>query len=229
LNQHKDDIPSEEYATLQDSVALMIEALETASHQSSDPVESTQTPLVHAVRTGKRGRPRIEIDPDFLREALTMRGPSGIAPVLLVDGKEICARTVQRRALDYDLVEPGHPVFVTVAQEDGTTARVHQPTTAARSDLSDEELDRIVMSILEVFPNFGRRMLAGRIASMGHSVTRERINDSYVRVHGPSSALFAHRAIHRRTYHVAGANSLWHHDGQHGKPCAHRSLVYAAG
>jgi hypothetical protein len=67
-----------------------------------------------------------------------MREPSRIAPVLMVDGKEICACTVQQQVLDYDLVKPGHPVFVTIAQEDGTNACIHPPTTAAHSDLSDE-------------------------------------------------------------------------------------------
>lgn len=69
--------------------------------------------------------------------------------------------------------------------------------------------------ILEVFPNFGRRMLAGCLHTMGHNVPRDRITASYLRVHG-APALFGDRSIERREYFVAGANSLWHHDGQHG-------------
>jgi hypothetical protein len=63
----------------------MITALEEACHQSSDPPETTSVPLAHTVRTGKRGRPRIEINSDFLREALLLEGPTGIADVLSVD------------------------------------------------------------------------------------------------------------------------------------------------
>ncbi|THH13742.1 hypothetical protein EUX98_g9686, partial [Antrodiella citrinella] len=49
----------------------------------------------------------------------------------------------------------------------------------------------------------------------GHHVPRERLTLSYARVHG-TPGIFGARTIHRRQYNVAGANSLWHHDGQHG-------------
>ena len=60
-------------------------------------------------------------------------------------------------------------------------------------------------------------MLFGRLKAAGYHVPVERIAASYLRVHGAPGS-FGGRAVHRRAYHVAGANSLWHHDGQHGKP-----------
>ncbi|KAK7020023.1 hypothetical protein R3P38DRAFT_3318934 [Favolaschia claudopus] len=49
-------------------------------------------------------------------------------------------------------------------------------------DVQVEMLDAKLTSILEVFPDFGRRMLIGRLK--GHHVPRSRIAESYLRVHG---------------------------------------------
>lgn len=60
---------------------------------------------------------------------------------------------------------------------------------------------------------------------------RERIIESYLRVYG-TPGVFGDRAIHRRVYTVAGANSLWHHDGQHGMSLdypRHHSLIIPPG
>lgn len=59
-------------------------------------------------------------------------------------------------------------------------------------------------------------MIYGHLHSNGHRVPRERIAAAYIRVHG-TPGTFAGRRIHRKVYNVAGPNSLWHHDGQHGK------------
>jgi hypothetical protein len=215
--QHQALFPPEEYATLQDSVNIMVEALEAACNQLTDPMETTPLIVAQAVRTGKRGRPRIEIDSAFLEEALALRKLTGVASAIKINNTAISARTVKRRALEHGLVEPGTAPFSVLQDPDGSVTRVHNPTSAATSNLTDEELDTILVSILEVFPLFGRRMIMGRLKAMGHQVTRQRVCDSYVRVHGIPAGVFGDRAIHRRSYHVAGANSLWHHDGQHGK------------
>ena len=46
-------------------------------------------------------------------------------------------------------------------------------------------------------------------------VSEARVRDSLERVSGVPGT-FGGRRVHRRRYQVAGANSLWHHDGQHG-------------
>jgi hypothetical protein len=70
--------------------------------------------------------------------------------------------------------------------------------------------------ILEIFPTFGRRMIAGHLRQLGHRVPTSRIRDSYYRVHGPPVS-YSNTATGRQPYQVAGPNSLAHHDGQHGK------------
>lgn len=64
--------------------------------------------------TGRPRRPHVHIEPAFLSEALNLRGPSGVAPVLVCS-----ARTVRRRALEAGLVEPVEPVYQQVRTDDG--------------------------------------------------------------------------------------------------------------
>jgi hypothetical protein len=70
--------------------------------------------------------------------------------------------------------------------------------------------------ILEIFPAFGHHMITGWLKTAGYHVPRDRVAASFLNVHGSSGA-FGDCSIHWKVYRVAGANSLWHHDGQHGK------------
>lgn len=173
---------------------------------------------MHTAHTGRRGRPRKEIDPNILEIALTEhRGPTHLAPVF-----NCSSRTVRRRALDYNIVEPGAPVYVTYEDpETGEILRLYRSSTAPMSQISDDELDDIMRRILRVFPAFGRRMIRGHLESLGVRIPRERLRESYERVNGIPQGLSGNRAVGRRVYRVAGPNSLWHHDGQHGMPLLH--------
>ncbi|KAJ6477881.1 hypothetical protein C8R47DRAFT_984653 [Mycena vitilis] len=189
----------------------MVSDLDEARHISSDPPDAPDLVVTRRVSTG--GRPRIEIDPQFLSQALDLRGTTHLARVF-----NCSSRTVRRRALAYGLALPGAPVYTDTSRPDGTVARTYSSTTRAMSTLTDEQLDTLLVSMLEVFPDFGRRMLMGRLKAAGHHVPRDRITASYLRVHG-APGRFGLRLIHRRPYTVAGANSLWHHDGQHAHWC----------
>jgi hypothetical protein len=46
---------------------------------------------------------------------------------------------------------------------DGLVTRIYRSSTRAASDIDDEELDRIMASILQVFPSLGRRMIDGHL------------------------------------------------------------------
>ncbi|TFY53903.1 hypothetical protein EVJ58_g9184 [Rhodofomes roseus] len=199
-----------EFTHLRSGVSNMVETLDKAIHRSSDPPSGPPLVVAQRVRTGRRGRPRVEIDPMFLETGLQMRGPVGLAPIF-----SCSSRTVRRRALEHNLVAPGEPVMQEVTDVAGNVLRTYTSTTPPVSALTDDELDAVVGSILAVFPNFGRRMLAGCLRSQGHRVPRTRLTTSYVRVHGVTSNVFADRRIQRRVYKVAGPNALWHHDGQH--------------
>lgn len=187
----------------------MVTALDLACHESMDPPQGAPLVVTRRVRTGRRGRPRVEIDTQFLSAALDLRGPTGIAPELGVS-----SRTVRRVALRAGLVQPAAPVFQTRVNDAGVLERTHRFTAPAVCLISDVDLDRLVASTLEIFPQFGRRMIRGHLKSQGYQIQRERIKHSYLRVHG-APAIFGDRQISRKKYRVPGPMSLAHLDGQH--------------
>lgn len=160
-----------------------------------------------------RGRPRTEVDLAFLQEALTMRQPSGIARAL----PGVSPRTIRRRAVENGLRQSGSPVY-TIREENGNQIReYHGYNPSLRlSQISQQQLDSMLVQTLISFPEFGRNLTAGHFAAQGYRVSRVQLRESYQRVQG-GPAIVGQRRIARREYHVAGPNSLWHHDGQHGK------------
>jgi hypothetical protein len=191
----------------------MVSTLDEACHQSSDLFLGRPIQVISKIHTGRRGCPRTEINPQFLQYALELRGPTGISKSL----QTCSSRTVRCRALEYGFVEPGDPVCMEEEHPDGEVVQVYTSSTAPSSTLSDEQLDSLILSILQVFPTFGRCMLCGHLLAQGHQVPCECIKNSYLQVHGSSGA-FGERSIHCKVYSVVGANSLWHHNGQHGTP-----------
>lgn len=190
----------------------MLDGLDEASRRSADPADPADFVIWQVARTGRRGRPRIEINTAFLEQALTFRGPEALSRAL--NGPS--SRTIRRRGQDAGLLERGVPVFTYARDSEGNTIRTHRSATARVSNISDDQLDTLIAQILNNFPHFGRRMLAGTLSSYGHNVPRARIVASYIRVHGITN-VFGDRRITRRIYKVAGPNALWHHDGQHGE------------
>lgn len=84
------------------------------------------------------------------------------------------------------------------------------------SQWTDEELDNAIARIRVHYHNAGLTLIRGSLLAMGQRVPRERIRQSLLRI-DPVRRIFERRTIQRRTYSVPGPNSLWHHDGQHGK------------
>lgn len=209
--QHSHLFEQDELGTMRGSVATMVAALDQACHQSSDAPDGNLPLVISRASTGRRGRPRVHIDATVLREALSYRGPTRLAPIF-----HCSSRTLRRRALELGISTPGVPVFTQEASADGTVQRRFAPQPPRVSNLRDNELDTLLADLLQTFPKFGRRMIAGWLQARGHRVPRVRITASYARVHG-APGVFGDRIIHRKVYNVAGANSLWHHDGQHGE------------
>lgn len=210
--QHRPCFPAAEYSILQSSLVTMIDGLNRAKQLSSDPSDGPAISISHRQSNGKRGRPRVYIEPHFLSFALGIRGPTGLAPAIGCHPK-----TIRRRALENGLVHAGAPVYQDTSLPDGTIQCTWTSSAPAISRISDDysALDFEVAGILELFPRFGRAMIAGVLQARGYRVPRDRIEASYRRVHG-SPAIFGDRRIIRRVYSVPGVNSLWHHDGQHG-------------
>jgi hypothetical protein len=207
----------DENRVLSESVENMVAALNRACQLASD-LPDPSLSLASRHYAGTPGRPRFEFDPHFLEFALEVRGPKEIAEVF-----GCSPRTVRRRALEHQLLQHGQTPFQDVLQNDGTVVHVRHGVIrhTRMSDISDQQLDNVVRQILRDFPDFGRRMIDGRLRAQGVRVSRARIIASYGRVHGPPAA-FSRRRITRRPYWVGGVNSIWHHDGHHSmyfSPC----------
>ncbi|KAJ6625798.1 hypothetical protein B0H10DRAFT_2161656 [Mycena sp. CBHHK59/15] len=123
--------------------------------------------LVISCRTPTGGQPQVEIDHYFLSQALDLQGTTHLSSVL-----NCSAQTVHCRALEYGLAQRRHPVYTDTPQPDNTVARSYTSTSHLISTLTDTELNTLLTSILEVFPDFGRRMLSGRLKTAGHHVLR---------------------------------------------------------
>jgi hypothetical protein len=190
----------------------MLELLDEATRQAIDPPDRIDLRVFSELRTGEPGRPRLEFDRQFLQYALRLRGPTGIASFF-----GCSPRTVRRRALELNLLDPGEPPYRdTLVNGEVVRIWIGCIRHTRLSNISDDQLDGILYEILRDFPRFGRRMIDGRLRSLDIRVPRLRLCESYLRVHGPPPSLSNRRRIQRRKYSVAGVNSLWHHDGQHG-------------
>ncbi|KAJ7741716.1 hypothetical protein B0H16DRAFT_1728491 [Mycena metata] len=119
---HRNLFSPTEFATLQQSISTMADRLDEACHLSTDPQEGPSITVVAESVTGKRGRPKKNINPAFLEEALTLRGPTGLSGVL-----HCHPRTIRRRALELGLAVPGVPVYhEEVLPDGGRKWRVYQ-------------------------------------------------------------------------------------------------------
>ncbi|KAJ7765717.1 hypothetical protein B0H16DRAFT_1717632 [Mycena metata] len=94
---HRGVYPAAEYAVLQTSISEMVTALDHACHESMDPPDAAPLVVARRVRTGRRGCPRVEIDPTFLQAALDLRGPTGIAPEIAADKAASCLACKRNR------------------------------------------------------------------------------------------------------------------------------------
>ena len=121
-----------------------------------------------------------------------------------------------------DLLEPELPVPTHIPVDLNTTTTVPR-TSLHHSAISDDELDMLIIRLQCHYTRAGIRMLDSMLRRLGHRVQYDRIRQSLLRI-DPVQRIFERIRIRRRTYHVAGPNALWHHDGQHGKSILSTSI-----
>lgn len=189
----------------------IVRLLDEAIFEANEPADEPPLQVTQFIRTGRRGRPRLEINPTFLGSALQTRGPQYIGPLL-----HCSSRTVRRRALESGLVEPQPPVFSTIEGEHGQPVVLHTTSTRPVSSMTDDELMEYIVRCRQIFPTVGVRIIRADLVNHGHRVPLKRVSETLRRLEG-APADFGIRPIQRRVYRVAGPNALWHHDGQHGK------------
>ena len=189
----------------------MLRALEGLASASQDDLTGDPIPLALTTGCGQPGRPRIQIDKQWLAYA-----NQGMTTKDIAKAVGCAPRTVRRYLILYGLSEPAPPVIQHVERPDGTYAKEWHPTGPTRSAIRNdpERLDGMVKKILDRFPNYSLNFVRAALRTEGHRVSRDHIRTSLIRVRGLQPR-FINRPIERRIYSVPEVNSLWHHDGNH--------------
>ncbi|XP_071829650.1 uncharacterized protein [Apostichopus japonicus] len=86
---------------------------------------------------------------------------------------------------------------------------------AEYSAIGDDELDNFVRQEISSNHRIGPNAVRARLFSHQHRIQRWRVRESMLRVDPGGAALRTAPSMQRRTYSVAGPNSLWHIDGNH--------------
>ncbi|KAJ7613058.1 hypothetical protein FB45DRAFT_981820 [Roridomyces roridus] len=124
-------------------------------------------------------------------------------------------------APDDDILDPQLPIPDSLPPDvhellDDHTGPTISSYTGPQSSISDDDLDTLLIRLRTHYRRAGLSMLNGMLRRLGHRVSTERVRQSLLRI-DPVRRIFERIRIRRREYHVLGPNSLWHHDGQHGK------------
>jgi hypothetical protein len=143
---------------------------------------------VVSVKTGRRGRPRKQIDPETLAHDF---GPghstsiSGMARLLGVDRK-----TLRNISLGEDI-------------------------DLSYNTLTPDELDTRIRNYFETRPDSGYPYCHGYLRSLGLRVRRCDVQASMSRVRPLAGLVRDSNPVIRRSYRVSRPNAVWHGDGYH--------------
>jgi AraC-like DNA-binding protein len=144
--------------------------------------------VIRTERTGRLGRPRKQIDRDFLRIATAANRHINMSELAECIG-------VHRNTLASHLKEEGlRPSYSTI---------------------TDEHLEDIVRAFKIQRPESGYRYLVGHLRNQGLRIQRRRVIKALRHVDGLGRRLRVRKALRRRKYHVRHPNAMWHLDGHH--------------
>ncbi|PBK83931.1 hypothetical protein ARMGADRAFT_1088908 [Armillaria gallica] len=132
--------------------------------------------------SGRGGRPQADISPQLLRSLTQSYG--GVAKIATLLGFH--PRMIRRYQLRWGLVSAGlAPRQLDFIDKSGRPHYRHHSSLPTMSSLTDEQLDHVMAEILRDYLNHGRSLIDGAIVSRGLHVSRDRIDASRLRVHGP--------------------------------------------
>ncbi|KAF8143096.1 hypothetical protein K438DRAFT_1456329, partial [Mycena galopus ATCC 62051] len=164
--------PPEEFTTLETSLAAMRLDIRLEYQDAVDASHHGRPVLVQTISPDGPGRPRIYIDPDFLRWAYGQRSTASISRFLGV------GRTTVRNALiAHGIVEPQQNPFQQ-ADDSLDTAASSQPTTSFTGPLSDISDDDLDMLLLRLRTHYRRAVIHGFIDGYSRLITGLRASDN---------------------------------------------------
>lgn len=148
-------------------------------------------PVVEVERSGRPGRPKINISDDTIKALLELNFK--VMEIAEIFGVHV--RTIHRRMESLNI----------------------RNEIPRYTEISDEQLDEICKSVSEDFPNCGIRRMRGFLSSRGVHVTWERVRKALRRTdaEGVLIRTFQLNVVQRRVYSLRGPLALWHIDGNH--------------
>lgn len=230
--QYNSIFSSDEHNTIDQSLAVMRNDVRLEYERITEQSHHGRPTILETVRTGNPGRPSIQIDPDFLRWAYTMRTTSGIARFL-----GVARSTVRSALLEHGIADPQEQPYnfrieieadpedpldpqgsVDGTATDGPSIQSEYTSSYTRpvSDISDDDLDNLVLRLKTHYRRAGISLMQGMLLRLGHRLSRERVRRALINI-DPVNRVFQRIRISRRRYNVPGPMYLWHHDGQHGE------------
>jgi hypothetical protein len=244
--QHAAVLDSEELAILQANLVSMRGEIRQQYEHALDSSHHGHPVLTEQVYTGRRGRPAIHIDPDFLRWAYSLRSTSSISRFL-----HVSRQRVRSALLEHGIAAPQANPFII---HDGENLELNETDDIGVD--SAAQTDNLLNPDLPLPPTFPPDISApAEQLTVSFTAPLSTLSDTnldelilclrrhYCRagvtmLHGmllhlghriprerirqsllridPVQRVFERIRIRRRTYSVPGPNSLWHHDGQHG-------------
>jgi hypothetical protein len=187
-------LPADQVEAASRELVMLLALLREASSVAVDSTIDGQLQVLRHQLPLHGGRPKLDIDLAWLSTAVNqLRLPL----TTIADTLGCSARTVRRVLLESGICSAGS-------------------ASRLSSALSEGDLDTIVAQQLERQPGCGVSYMRGSLQSIGVMVTKKSIRDSLNRLHPFRTLLRRNLVGQRRRYSVAGANLVWHHDGQHG-------------
>ncbi|KAK4699088.1 hypothetical protein P7C70_g7178, partial [Phenoliferia sp. Uapishka_3] len=183
----EDDTIEEALQRIYEMGEELVQAIEALPDLSADFFD------LPVVRTGRRGRPRLDIP---MEAVISCRRTGSTWKRLRQSALPCSQSTLQRRRRDYEA-------------STGTHIVPKEPFTV----ISDANLDVLITQLVHRFPFCGQKMIAAMLMTEHRvRVRRETLRESLRRVDGFGFATRAMSFIKRRVYTVRGPNALWHMD-----------------
>jgi len=165
--------------------------------QSLDESHFGHPTVIETIYTGSRGRPSIQIDPDFLRWAYSLCSVRSIAGFL-----GISRRHVRQQLLENGIVESqSQPLNLSAGYANnethgdyddlldpldaGTPTVEAEPVTsytAPQLQISSDDLDALLCRLRHHFRRAGVSMLMGMLRRLGYHIAREHVRQSLLRI-----------------------------------------------
>jgi len=146
------------------------------------------------------GRPRIIIDPGFLRQVVDDLHLDAVKiGQMLFPGtdKHVSARTVRQHLLRHGIRQPNKP-------------------TRRFSEIRDNDLLGVMEYVItELQPNVGAVYMEGALLHLGFHIPRDRVRSLLSQLVPVRTAIRQETVAVRRKYTNDGPNHVWHLDGQH--------------